>query len=126
MRIISGSTTTKVNFTSRPFVGQRILETSPQAELLLRRVCEKILANAVAIFEFHNRKDNEWRVSQVTPPKYVSSFKIERAQSRLSMRVVNTDPGWNWVEYGTHAGGKTFIMRYRPLGRALDMAAAGI
>lgn len=120
---MSGSVTMKATFTRRPGIGHEILARSPEAERYAYRIARRIKDDAMAIFEIHNRKDNEWRVSKVTPPKYISSFRMEWHRSTLTYRVSNVDPGWKWVEYGAHAGGKTFILRYRPLGRALDLAA---
>lgn len=41
------------------------------------------------------------------------------SQKGALARVINTDFKAGWVEFGAHAGGKTAVLRYRVLGRAL-------
>lgn len=105
---------------------RKVVATSPKYKSYSFRVATKIKGAAIFVFESQQRKDNEWRLSNTTPPKYVASFRLEWRGLTSSWRVINDDPGWNWVEYGTHpGGGSTFIMRYRPLGRGLDIVAGG-
>lgn len=94
---------------------------SPKLDQLMYKNAVEISAKAQAIFNARQVKTNEWRMSETTPPKYVRSFKVQKL-SRIkgySWAVVNTDPASVWVEYGAHAGGRTFVLRYYPLKNAL-------
>lgn len=55
---------------------------------------------------------------------YVTSFKVE-SEGR-NVVVVNHDDTAFWVEFGAHAGGKTKVLGYAPLRRAIDSASAGL
>lgn len=52
---------------------------------------------------------------------YVSSYVVE--QDGRSTYVGNDDDTSFWVEFGAHAGGKTAVLGYAPLRRAIDVAA---
>lgn len=55
-----------------------------------------------------------------TPPVlYPDSFFVDQTAS--GVRVGNNDRTAEWVEFGAHAGGKTAVLRYRVLGRTLDV-----
>lgn len=104
---------------------RRIIETDPRAAALVRRKAIEVVEAAKAVFDISQRWDNESETSQNTPPKYRESFYVERMnQPGVVYHAGNSDPGWNMVEYGAHAGGKTFVLRYRPLARGLDIVAA--
>lgn len=55
--------------------------------------------------------------------EYFFSFEVKHQDGRVF--VVNTDDTWFWVEFGAHAGGKTEILGYAPMRRALDVLASG-
>lgn len=100
----------------------RITIEDPRMRLYVRELGEKFIALAIADFERQQHHDNEFLTSETTPPKYVESFEIEiwAEGSKLKYRFINRDPGAGWVEYGAHAGGKTFVLRYKPMTHALE------
>lgn len=100
----------------------KLLDESPKLEKLLHKVSERIVENAIAIFTSSSKWDNENRVSNWTPPKYISSFRLEKRQR--AYRVVNDDPGWYVVEFGAHSHERENVPKMRPLGRAFDQAIA--
>lgn len=102
-----------------------VLHTDPRMDAYGHFVATEIKDAAIAVFSGSQRWDNEWRLSETTPPKYIKSFKIRKLKRirGLAWKVVNEDPGAVWVEFGAHAGGETFVLRYRPLGRAIDIVA---
>lgn len=104
----------------------RIINTDPRVSELCRLRAEEIIEAAKGVFIQRSRWDNEFDTSETTPPKYLESFNLRKVRKAASFawRVVNEDPGGLWVEYGAHAGGKTFVLRYRPMGRGLDIVAA--
>ena len=104
----------------------RIIETDPRCSALCKRRAEEIIDAAKSVFIASQRLDNEWRLSETTPPKYLASFKLRKIQRirGFAWRASNDDPGWHFVEFGAHAGGKTFVLRYRPLARGLDIVGA--
>jgi len=121
---VTAKTRTKVNF-NRDAV-YRCLDIDPRANEYVRAKAEEIKRVAIAYFESVQVSDNEWRLSETTPPKYVASFKLRRIKTvrAFKWRVINDDPGALFVEYGAHAGGRTFVLRYKPMTRALDIVAA--
>lgn len=100
-----------------------ILKTDPRADLVTKAAAEKIVAAALADFNRQERHDNEWRTSEFTPPKYAESFGIRRVHSEHGVKyeAYNDDPGAILVEYGAHAGGRTFVLRYKPLTHGLEI-----
>ncbi len=77
---------------------------------------------AKSVFNRRQRRDNEDRTSETTPPKYVESFYVER---RGNFWVAgNEDPAALWVEFGAHAGGETPVLKYRPITTAIEILAA--
>lgn len=121
---MAGSITMKATVSRKRNVGQVIVRNSPEAERFAYKIARRIADDAIAIFITANRKDNEWRLSETTPPKYIASFRLAWHRELLRYTITNIDPGWHFVEYGAHAGGKTFVLRYRPMAKALDLAAA--
>lgn len=110
-----------------PVLFRKVVMTSPRLNLMLRSRAAEIVHVAKGIFMAEQRKDNEFRTSETTPPKYIGSFKLRRvlkARNGYAWHAVNDDPAWSWVEYGAHAGGETFVLKYRPLSRGLDVVAA--
>ena len=89
----------------------------------LEDIARRINEAAAAVFTAEEVKTNEERLSATTPPKYLDSFKVVRAEvpgGRFSFLALNDDPGALWVEVGAHAGGRTRVLKYRPYGRAMD------
>lgn len=105
----------------------RCLETDPRADEYVHAKAEEIKHTAQAVFISRQRDDNEWRLSETTPPKYLASFKLRRIKTvrAFKWRLINDDPGAIFVEYGAHAGGRTFVLRYKPMTTALGIAAGG-
>ncbi len=113
----------KSGFTYRPGSIERVLETDPRAATYMAAKCEEVVEVAKAIFLKAQRSDNEGRTSEYTPPKYINSFRTERLRRvrGLAWIIRNTDPGATLVEYGAHAGGTTFVLRYKPMTRAMEI-----
>jgi len=110
----------------RPGAIEEIVRTSPVAEAMVKGAAEAIVAAAKADFLRQQRADNEWRTSEFTPPKYFNSFgvrKINHAR-KLVYQAYNNDPGAMLVEYGAHAGGVTFVLRYKPLTHATEIVGS--
>lgn len=109
-----------------PGAFDRIINTSPRADALVKSKAEAVIKAAIGIFDAQQKLGNELDLSENSPPRYRQSFRLQktRRKARLAWQAVNVDPGWNLVEYGAHAGGKTFVLRYRPLGRGLDAVAS--
>lgn len=82
---------------------------------------QRVVETAKEVFNTRQRHDNEGRTSETTPPKYIGEFFIER-RGRLWF-VGNSDPAALWVEFGAHAGGRTPVLKYRPLTNAVDIVA---
>lgn len=84
-----------------------------------KRKCQAIIDEATRIFESQAK-----HTRPPTHPQYVDSFSIEKVGRYF--RVVNSDPAANLVEFGAHpGGGETFTLRYRPLGRAIEVLSLG-
>ena len=103
---------------------RRLALNSQRLDEKLRATSERVVAAAEADFTRQNRGDNELRTSETTPPKYIGSFYVEKIEDG-EYHAGNSDPAWNLVEYGSHPGGnpRNFVLRYRPLGHALDIVA---
>jgi hypothetical protein len=95
--------------------------TTPMYYAYARRVAEEIVEAAKNVYRMKEVRGNEHRRSATSPPRYLESFQIERVGRR--MVVKNVDPGAMWVEFGSHAGGKTLVLKYRPMGTALDIVS---
>ncbi len=109
-----------------PGAFDRIIRTDPRTELMCRAAAADVIDQAKHVFELAQRHDNEARTSEFTPPKYALSFrlrKIRAAKHGFAWQATNDDPGAMLVEYGAHAGGRTFVLRYKPLTRGLDIVA---
>lgn len=100
-----------------------LLDTDPRMQAYADAIGEQIIQTARTHFELIQRKDNEWRLSETTPPKYLASF-YKRKVGGVRWRIGNNDPAAVWVEYGAHAGGETFVLAYRPLTTGLVTRAA--
>lgn len=96
--------------------------SSPRYHEYTAGQAEEINETAREVFLARQRHDNEHRTSEHTPPKYAESFKVYR--EGLTWIAANSDPGSNLVEWGARAGGKTAVLRYRPLGTAIEIVAA--
>lgn len=93
---------------------------SPKIQGALRATGEKFIEAAKFVFDQFSRHDD-------TPPvEYKEHFGIRDAHHGLvkSIEVFNDDPTAEWVEFGSHAGGETRILRYRVFGRAADALEA--
>lgn len=88
-------------------------------------VGERVRAAAISIFEVEQKKSNEYRTSVRTPPKYISSFRVDFHRATLVTSVSNTDPGWATVEFGFHPGGNpsVYVAALKPLRRGLLLIA---
>lgn len=80
-------------------------------------VAQRILDTAKAIYLSQSKGEDK------PPYIYINNFSLDWESSTLTWKVINDDPIWAYVEYGAHAGGKTEVLKYRPLGRALDTVA---
>lgn len=83
---------------------------------------ELLEAEAKRIFRM--RRKGPFRPSPTSPPRYEQSFV--KAKVGRTWWLINNDPGALWVEFGAHAGGRTLVLKYRPLGLALDSVSAGV
>ncbi len=111
-----------------PDWGQRVLRAQPsngRYGTYVRVVGHEIEAAAIVVFKTFDHRNNQFRTSEFTPPKYVTSFKVRYYRETLRGRVSNTDPGWHLVEWGAHpGGGDTRVLRYKPLTRGLIIVGA--
>lgn len=101
---------------------EAVVATDPRMDSYANRISNEIITVAKATFESRQRKDNEWRLSETTPPKYLASF-YKRKIGGVRWHVGNSDPAAVWVEYGAHAGGETRVLGYRPLTTGLTTVA---
>lgn len=101
---------------------RKVLVQSPRYEAYMTSIGEQLRAAAIAIFEVRNIKTNEWRTSEMTPPKYVSSFRWRYRRATLTGKFSNVDPGWHLVEWGSHPGGnpEAYVPPYRVLTLAIQ------
>lgn len=103
-----------------------IIDTSPKMDALLDRKAEIALEAAKTIYESRSHHDDRHE------PEYRDSF-FTRKRRTLDKRgrpvngrqIGNRSKRWYWVEFGAHAGGKTPVLHYRPLGLALDVLSSG-
>lgn len=54
--------------------------------------------------------------------EYLDSFEVEETKRGYIVR--NTDREAFWVEFGAHAGGKTPVLGYAPLRKAIDVVSS--
>lgn len=112
----------KSDFNIDPAALRAIADQSPILDEMVAAVARKGVRFAKEAFEAVQRQDNEWRLSETTPPKYLGSFFTRRIKNGVH-QYGNDDSAWVWVEYGAHAGGRTEVLDYRPLGRSIDRLA---
>lgn len=76
-------------------------------------------------FEVRNAAKEIYLADRVLPDHndYLNSFEVYRSGN--SYIVYNGDHTAFWVEFGAHAGGKTAVLGYAPLRRAVDVIASG-
>lgn len=85
------------------------------------RIGDEIRDAAILVFTTEERKDNEERLSEFTPPHYIDQFRVNYYRDSLKVEVSNEDPGWYLVEFGYHPGGDpaAYVRPYRPLRNGL-------
>lgn len=77
-------------------------------------IAKEIVEEAIRVYRTQAKHKEEG------PIFYAESFKIEAAGK--SWKIYNFDPIANLVEFGAHpGGGETFTLRYRPLGRGVQV-----
>lgn len=76
----------------------------------------------IARSEFLSRSKHE----DTPPVEYATSFEVEQAEKDgvAAVTVANTDRTAEWVEFGSHAGGKTPVLKYRIFGLTADALEA--
>lgn len=85
----------------------------PEARAYLEAKGAEFISVAEDLFAVSSKHED-------TPPVlYPASFFVE--QTSDGVRVGNNDRTAEWVEFGAHADGKTPVLRYRILGRTLDV-----
>lgn len=101
----------------------RAMLNGPEPQRLLHDTGEEFIVLCKQIYEVESKHDAE----DLTP-HYGNSFSLTETSRRLirAIRVYNTDVTAEWVEYGSHAGGKTRILGYRIMGRAADILEARV
>lgn len=94
-------------------------------DYMLDKAREISRASATAFLAVQ-KATNEGRRSATTPPKYISSFKVEIDLGIQTSYAINYDPAWNLVEWGAHPGGNpdTHVLAYRPMTKGLQAVAA--
>jgi hypothetical protein len=100
--------------------GQIEMLNSPRVQAAVQLKGEEFIETAKGVFESQSRHDSR-------PPEfYVERFSIQHALHEVvrAIEVWNHDPTAEWVEFGSHAGGKTNILRYRVFGRTSDILEA--
>lgn len=99
----------------------QVINTTGKYEKYARGQLLKMKAFAIEVY-LEREAGGPWRPSNTSPPKYVEVFVIRKVG--MNYRLVNRDPGANWVEWGAHAGGVTPILKYAPMRTALDRLEA--
>lgn len=100
----------------------RVTERSPRYKTFAEARAELLRLAAIRIFR--QREVQVGSVSSATsPPVYIESFRVTWSGGKLML--INIDPGALWVEFGARAGGITEVLKYRPMGLAIDLVAAG-
>ena len=99
----------------------QVINTTGKYERYARAQLLKIKEYAIQTY-LEKEAGGPWRPSNTSPPKYVESFVIRKV--KMNFRLVNRDPGANWVEWGAHAGGVAPILKYAPMRTALDRLEA--
>lgn len=99
----------------------QVINTTGKYEKYAKRQLNRLQELAIEIYR-EQEVEGPWRPSGTSPPKYVESFVIRKVG--FNHRLVNRDPGANWVEWGAHAGGVAPILKYAPMRTALDRLEA--
>lgn len=84
----------------------------------VEKKCDDFIEEAKRVFALRSKGQSDPRSSQ----RYIESFKSHKIG--LTWVVINNDDQAAWVEFGAHAGGKTLVLKYRPMGIAMDILAA--
>ena len=100
--------------------GEIEMLNSPKVQFAVRLKGEEFIETAKGVFEAQSRHDSE------PPYLYLFRFSIKEALHGIvkAIEVWNDDPTAEWVEFGSHAGGETKILRYRVFGRTSDIMEA--
>jgi len=100
--------------------GELEMMNSPKVQAAVHLKGEQFINIAREVFEAHSRHDAD------PPVLYPASFTLENALKGVvrSVEVWNHDPTAEWVEFGSHAGGESPILRYRVFGRTSDIMEA--
>jgi len=90
-------------------------------EAYAMRLGDQIRDAALQVYTTEEKKTNEERTSQFSPPKYISEFRVSYYRETRRLEVANDDPGWWIVEFGAHPGGnpRAYIRPMKPLRRGL-------
>lgn len=97
---------------------------SPRYHRNASRKLERMRQRAIAIYEQQRVTSSEdWRPSEVSPPRYAQSFRIIRRGAKWLL--MNIDPGAIWVEFGALAGGTTPVLKYRVFAKTVDSMIGG-
>lgn len=99
----------------------QVLNTTGRYEKYAKGQLERLKVLAIEVYNERSRH-LPFRPSETSPPRYVESFVLRKIG--LNYRLVNRDPGANWVEWGAHAGGVTPVLKYAPMRTALDRLEA--
>lgn len=95
-----------------------VIARSEGVQIFTFKKCEQIKVRAQEIFDKQVRHTHP-----ITYPAYKYSFFIRKVTTRkdlVQFIVGNQDPAAVMVEFGALAGGRTQVLAYHPLGRALD------
>lgn len=96
----------------------QVINTTGKYERYAKHQMERLRELAIEVFE-EQEVPGPRRESNTSPPWYVEVFVIRKIG--LNFRLVNRDPGAQWVEWGAHAGGVTPILKYKPMRTALNL-----
>lgn len=87
----------------------------PKAREYALELAEEAHAAAVAVFWSQSRHDPH------ATGAYLAG--LHAVMTLSGARLVASDGKWHWVEFGAHADGKTYVLGYHVLSRALDAIA---
>lgn len=90
----------------------------PDLYVHLQEVGLEFIEIAIGVYEARTHHDPE-----DPAPEYATSFTLNDIYMGLihAIEVRNTDQRAEWVEFGAHAGGKTLVLRYKPMTTAADI-----
>jgi len=123
MAITGGAVTVTGTVSSALFIAN--MSKDARLLALLQEKARMVATLARSIFLSQSRGQS---YRDPDPFRYADSFEVRLGpivNGLPSYVVSNTDPDAVMVEFGTRAGGKTLILKYRPLGRAVDQMMAG-